>query len=124
MATKRYRRIEVGEYLIPNEAISLIEDMQTLDTILDLLGKIRGRSITPPTSNVEKANLEARQMLRRVGFLLSGMHSIATDNLRRHYLAGRRIKPRVGRQTLADVWQALMDGAENNLNEHKGEVSK
>lgn len=123
MATKRYRRIEVGEYVIPDEAISLIEDMQTLDTILDLLEKIRGRSITPPTSNVEKANLEARQMLRRVGFLISGMHSIATDNLRQNYLGGRRIKAKQYRQTLADVWQALMDGKES-LNEHKGEVSK
>ena len=112
----KYRRVEIGESVIPNEAIELIEDIQTLELILDLLEKLRGTSLTVPTRDHQQAALEARQMLRRVGYLISGMQRIAEDNLRFHHLAGQRVQRARGRQTLADVWQTLI---ENNLNDNR-----
>jgi hypothetical protein len=107
---------------VPQEAIELIEDIQTLEHILDLLEKLRGTSLTVATPNHQQAALEARQMLRRVGFLISGMQRIAEDNLRFHHLAGQRVRRARSRQTLADVWQTLMDGKEN-LNESNAKRS-
>ena len=98
--------------VVPQEAIELIEDIQTLEQILDLLEKLRGTSVTVPTRDHQQAAMEGRQMLRRVGYLVSGMQRIAQDNLRFHHLAGQRVKRAHGRQTLADVWQTLMDGKE------------
>ena len=102
--------------VVPQEAIELIEDIQTLELILGLLEKLRGTSVTVPTRNHQQAALEARQMLRRVGYLISGMQRIAEDNLRFHHLVGQRVKRGRGRQTLADVWQTLI---ENNLNDNR-----
>jgi hypothetical protein len=75
---------------------------------------VRNTSITVPQRNLDKANLEARQILRRIGFLVSSLHSVAQDNLRYHFLGGRKIRPMAPRQTLADIWRIL--------NENKGEI--
>ena len=106
-----YRKIEVGQYLVPEEAITLVEDIKTMKQILDALETVHFRSITPTEYDHESAKLSAQQMIRRVGFLISGMHSIATDKLRNEFLAGKRIKPRVRQQTLEDVWQMLQGGS-------------
>ena len=106
----KYRRIAIGESVIPEDAIALIEDIQTLERILDMLGTLRDRSITAPSmTDHERAKQEAQRMLRRIGFLLSGCHTIATDRLRHEYLAGRRIKRQIRTQTLSDVWQMLLE---------------
>ena len=108
--------------VVPQEAIELIEDIQTLEQILDLLEKLRSTSVTVPTRDHQQAAMEGRQMLRRVGYLISGMQRIAQDNLRFHHLAGQRVKRARGRQTLSDVWQTLIDGKES-LNENNAERS-
>lgn len=113
----KYRRIEVGTYEIPDEAVTLIEDVQTLELILKLLETIRERSVIPSGFNHDKNKTETQRMLRRVGFLIASMHGIAQDNLRYDYLGGKPIRPKAKRQTLADVWQII-------LNESKGDLSK
>ena len=109
MARLTFKRVYVGEYVIPDEAISLIEDIQTLDRMLDMLGTISERSITTAKFDQEKANSEARQMIRRIGFLLSSLHSVAQDKLRHQYLAGKPIKAKQSQQTLRDVWEILQE---------------
>jgi len=94
---------------IPGEVIDLIEDVQTLDLILNLLGKLRDRSFIVPRENYAMSAIEAQQMLRRVGYLLSGMQRVAQDNLRYEYLGGKRLAPKHRRQTLADIWNDVIN---------------
>ena len=90
--------------------MSLVEDIQTLELILDLLGKLRDRSLTvPKRQDWASTAIEAQQMLRRVGFLLSGMQRVAQENLRYEYLGGKRMAPKYRRQTLADIWNDVIN---------------
>ncbi len=109
MAQRHARYLSHGDTHIPEDAIRLIEDIQTLNQILNLLGNISDRSIAIPRPDYAMSVIEARQMLRRVGFLVSGMHSVAQDNMRYEYLAGKRMAPKHRRQTLADVWQDVIN---------------
>ena len=113
MKTLRYRRVHIGEYVIPGEAIDLIEDIRVLELILDLLGTLREESFTV------KDRAEARRMKRRVGFILASMHGIAQENLRYGYLAGKPLKHDKHRQTLADVWRMLLEESDKHKSEKK-----
>lgn len=106
MAQRHTKRVEVA---IPGEVIDLIEDVQTLDLILSLLEKLRDRSFIVPKENFSMSTIEAQQMLRRVGYLLSGMQRVVQENLRYEYLSGKRMAPKHRRQTLADIWNDVIN---------------
>jgi hypothetical protein len=95
--TKTYRRVELGASIIPEEAISLIEDVQTLERILHELERLHVRSD------------DVRKMRWRIGYLVSAMHTISQDELRSLYLAGKKLKPKTT-QSLSDVWQMIRMG--------------
>jgi hypothetical protein len=98
MGRRVYRRVELGESIIPEEAIALIEDIQTLERIRHELERLH-----VPSEDV-------RKMRWRIGYLVAAMHSIAQEELRYCYLAGKKLKPKGRTQTLADVWQMIRLG--------------
>jgi hypothetical protein len=114
MATKfrilerKHRNLEPRRAEISVEAMRLVEDIQTLEDMLHLLGRIQEESIArDDPRNYKAAKEEAYQALRRVAFILGEFQRIASDKLRYEYLSGERIKPRQKRQTLADIWELL-----------------
>lgn len=101
----------LGVYDVPDEALRLAEDIQTLELILILLDRLNERSfIATDAKDYNGEKLEAAKALRRIAYLIGTMKRICEKNLCYDFLAGERIKPRERRQTIADVYQLLLDG--------------
>lgn len=92
----------LGYYCAPDEVLRLVEDIQILELVLDLLGKLDRDTINDDKN-------EAGVTVRRLNFLLEAIRNRARDKLR-NYLAGQPpIKPRVKPQTMADIWQLMKE---------------
>jgi len=92
---------------VPIDALRLAEDIQTLELVIDLLGKV-----DPSIFHDEKN--EAMNTLRRVSHIVMAVRNKARDQLRYTYLVGSKpLKPRHKLQTLADVWEILRDDLNN-----------
>ena len=116
IATETRKVLQVDEYDIPEEAIALIEDIQSFELILDLLSQVREKSIS---ANHQAAYL----MLRRAKGLIGGLHTIAQDRLRKGFLAGKRLRTKAKSRPLQQLWQAHLDVREERLNTQQKSVS-
>jgi hypothetical protein len=103
---------EFGVYEIPDEALRLAEDIQTIELVIDLINKLDSRTFN--------SNDEAGTAIRRLNFILSAIRYQAWDRLRRDF-TGSKVKPRRKPQTLADVWQILFEGKDKAVREFKTE---
>ena len=98
----------LGVYNCPEEVPRLIEDIQTLDLVIELLGRLDHRTISDGEN-------ESGLTIRRVSFILYAVRNKARDRLAREFLAGQPpIKPRTKPQTLADIWQLFKESLEKH----------
>jgi hypothetical protein len=89
---------EPGVYCAPDEVITLIEDIQLLEIVIDLLGRL-------DKGTINDGGNESGTTIRRLNFILYAVRNQARDRLAREFLAGQPpIKPRTKPQTLADIW--------------------
>ena len=82
------------------EAMFLIEDIQTLELINTLLGRIDKRTWSDDDN-------ESGLTLRRLSFIVWACRNKARDKLTSFWLAGEYVKPRKKPQTLADIWEII-----------------
>lgn len=109
-STKRYRRLELGSYVIPEDALWLAEDIATLEIMASLLDRLKPTSFIPYSdANYADRKNEAYKTIRRLAFIIQYMKRTAEEILVREYLAGCKIK-RPYRQSIAEVYQLLMEG--------------
>jgi hypothetical protein len=87
----------------------MAQDIGTLETMSAMLDRLQARSFVEPgdRSYPERVN-DARKSLRRLAFLINLLRQIAERNLADNF-TGRKIT-RLHKQSIADVWQLLLDG--------------
>lgn len=96
----------LGHYCVPDEVVTLIEDIQLLELVIDLLGRLDRNTINETAE-------ESGTTVRRINFLLYAIRNQARDRLNKDYLAGQPpIKPRTRPQTMADIWQLFKEDLE------------
>jgi len=88
------------DYLVSDEALKLAEDIQTIELVMELLGRLDTRTINDGRN-------ESGTTIRSLHFVLMACRNNARDKLRCDYLAGRPPIQRPKSQTLADVWEIL-----------------
>lgn len=84
------------------EAITLVEDIQTLELINELLGKLDKRTLSDDEN-------EAGLSLRRMSFIVMACRNKARDRLRHFWLAGEVIPYRDKPQTMSDIWAMMKE---------------
>jgi hypothetical protein len=96
----------LGVYCAPEEVLRLVEDIQLIEIILDLLGRL-------DKGTINDGGNESGTTIRRLSFILYAVRNQARDRLAREFLAGQPpIKPRTKPQTLADIWALFKESLE------------
>lgn len=111
MARRIFRRIEIGEYVIPDEALRLSEDICRMESVLDLLAKIDPASL----SNSPRNGYFTR---RRLIAVVAAWKTFANNKLSKTYLGGKQIK-RKPNPTDAEVWLMLINDLKISLNDEQ-----
>jgi len=96
-----YRRIQIGHYLIPDEALQLQSDIVRLDMLIDLVEKL------DPLSLGETKD-QGFSVKRRMSQVVATWRWYAWDKLRSTYLAGRPIRRRQRQQTSEDISEIFL----------------
>ncbi len=79
---------EFGVVEVPDAALRLAEDIQTLDDMLTLLGRVEASSVVRADGqgNYDAARQNAVEALRKCAFVIGELKRAGWDNLRRLYL--------------------------------------
>lgn len=97
---KIYRRLELGEYDVPAEALKLVEDIQSLRITLDILYKIDPGTL----SNDQQTGYLIR---RKLILMVQAYVTFASEKLRITYLGGKRIKRKLEEPIFEIIMQRL-----------------